>query len=147
LSFSRHQKAEVMIRSLLLLALATLIGGSGCGSGETGPKLETVVGKVTYQGEPVKEGDISLIPIGPTGKSAGGKIIDGTFTLQVDAGKKKVEIVALRDVPGKFNEDNPGEKVQVREQFIPAEYNSKTKLEYEVTVGGQNDPVFDLKKS
>jgi len=116
----------------------------GCGQSPTGPKLEKVTGKVTFKGEPVKEGDISVIPIGPGGSSAGGKIVDGQFQLEVTAGKKKVEITAMRDVPGKFREDNPGEKMQVREQFIPAKYNAKSELELEVKSDASNEKTFDL---
>lgn len=131
----------------IAFALLSLISLSfaGCGGKPEGPKLETVTGKVTFDGQPLKEGDVTVTPLDPGGRSAGAKIVDGAFTLQTDVGKKKVEIMAMRDVPGKFREDNPGEKVQVREQFIPKQYNEKSDLTLDVKVG-PNDPVFDLKK-
>lgn len=131
----------------IAFALLSLISISfaGCGGQPAGPKLETVTGKVTFDGQSVTEGDITVTPLDPGGRSAGAKIVDGAFTLQTDVGKKKVEITAMRDVPGKFREDNPGEKVQVREQFIPKQYNEKSELTLDVKAG-PNEPVFDLKK-
>jgi hypothetical protein len=132
-----------MLRRAILTILLGALASAGCGSAPTGPKLERVTGKVTFKGEPVKEGDITIVPVGE-GTSGGGKIVDGHFSLEVSAGKKIVKIEALRDVPGKFREDNPGEKVQVREQFIPEQFNAKSKLELDVTADGPNDKVFDL---
>ena len=132
-----------MFRRMILAGSLAAVVSAGCGSAPSGPKLERVTGKVVFKGEPVKEGDITLVPVGE-GTSAGGKIVDGNFSLEVGAGKKTVKIEALRDVPGKFREDNPGEKVQVREQFIPEQYNVKSKLEWDVTPGGPNEKAFDL---
>ena len=132
-----------MIRRTFLACSLAVLSSAGCGSAPSGPKLERVTGKVTFKGEPIKEGDITVVPVGE-GTSAGGKIIDGQFSLEVSPGKKIVRIEALRDVPGKFREDNPGEKIQVREQFIPEKFNSKSTLELEVTSGGPNEKTFDL---
>lgn len=130
---------------LSTLLTMVVIGTVGCG-GPSGPKLYPVTGTVTWEGEPLPEGDISLIPIG-SGGSAGGKIIDGKFSVKTDPGKKRVEIFAMRDVPGKFREDNPGEKTPVREAYLPPIYNKKSTLEIEVFADNNATPaVFDLKK-
>lgn len=68
------------------------------------------------------------------GKHATGtKITDGKFQVRVPAGTSIVEITAMRDVPGEFREENPGERVAVREQFIPAKYNTESTLKLDIT--------------
>jgi hypothetical protein len=54
-----------------------------------------------------------------------------------------VEITASREVPGQFREDNPGERVAVKEQFIPAKYNSESTLKLEIKPDVK-DAKFDL---
>ncbi len=133
------------MRRGLGIGLALVLGmAAGCGQAPTGPKLAKVTGKVTFKGEPVKEGDIEVTPLDAGGTSAGAKIVDGQFHFEISPGKKKVAITAMRDVPGKFREDNPGEKLQVREQFIPSKYNAKSELELEVKADGPNEKSFDL---
>jgi hypothetical protein len=114
------------------LLIAGMIGLIGCGgAANSGPKLYSVTGKVTFSGEPLKEGDLVVRSV--DGKhGAGSKITDGQFTLKAPAGAFVVEITAMRDVPGEFREENPGEKVAVREQFIPSKYNSETSLKMDI---------------
>lgn len=61
--------------------------------------------------------------------------MDGKYSLEATPGRKRVEVTAMRDVPGKFSEANPGEKVPVREQYIPKKFNADSKLEFEVKAG------------
>jgi hypothetical protein len=67
------------------LAAAALLFLTGCGA-----KTSTVSGKVTYQGQPVTGGSITLLPTGgSTGKPAAANVQpDGTFTMSsgTDAG-------------------------------------------------------------
>lgn len=132
-----------MLRSATILGLMSLCVGvlAGCGGGEKGPTLYKIDGTVTWEGKPVPEGDVAIIPVETGGTSGGGKIVDGKFSVQVSSGRKKIEITAMRDVPGKFSEVNPGEKVQIREQYLPAKYNSASELELNVKAEGKNDPV------
>lgn len=64
--------------------------------------------------------------------AAGATISNGKFQLDAPAGVAIVEITASREVPGEFREDNPGERVPVKEQFIPAKYNTESTLKLEV---------------
>jgi hypothetical protein len=71
------------------LVVASLLFLTGCGS-----KGSTVTGKVTYQGQPVTGGSITLIPVASEGSTTAGKPAaaniqsDGTFKMSAgtDAG-------------------------------------------------------------
>ncbi len=74
----------------LLLTAALLIGVAGCGP-DNGLNLAPVRGKVTYKGEPIKNGTVMFMPdesAGNTGPQAIGTITsDGTYILSSqDAG-------------------------------------------------------------
>ncbi|MCA9013916.1 MAG: hypothetical protein KDA77_01170 [Planctomycetaceae bacterium] len=117
---------------------------AGCGAKTDGPKLVTVSGKITLNGEPLPGGDIIFRPADGQGHAYAGKITDGTYTLDTEAGKKRVEIKSMREVPGKTTEDNPGEVVNVREQIVPTKYNSESTLEITVTEEGSGSTDFPL---
>ena len=105
---------------------------AGCGGGtEGGPRLYIVSGTVSFTGEPMKEADLLIRTV--DGKhSAGAKVTDGKFQLRAPAGSAIVEITALRDIPGQFQEENPGERVPVKEQFVPSKYNKESTLTMEI---------------
>ena len=108
---------------LTLLALS-----SGCGE----PEFYEVTGSVTLDEVAVPDGDVVFVPekgaqFGPDA----GKIVNGRYTAKVRKGKKKVEIRAVRDVPGK--KGPMGE--QLKEGYIPDRYNDKTILEADIGPG------------
>ena len=113
-----------------LLTAATILG-----CGPAGLNTRPVSGKVTFDGQPIAEGRIQFRAVEGDQRAFSGEIKNGQYTLQALAGKMKVEIIASRPVPGKFDESNPGEKVPVGEMYIPARYNSQTELTAEVTTG------------
>lgn len=116
---------------------------AGCSS-SAGPKLYPVSGKVTFEGEPVKEGRITFKVGGTAGKGYSAEIKDGAYSAQIEPGKAVVEVTASRLIPGKFDTSN-GTKEPVGEMYIPAKYNSATKLSAEIKPQS-NDVPFDLKK-
>lgn len=120
----------------LLLTLVPLVSGCGSDSGTV-----PVTGKVTLDGTPLAEGDIIFRATDGTPSHAG-KIQNGAYSADVSPGEKQVEITAYRDVPGKFREDNPGERTPVREMYIPEQYNRKSTLKIEVSRGGEEN--FEL---
>jgi hypothetical protein len=130
------------LKFVLLFPLASLMT-VGCGGGAAdGPKMYTVNGTVAFTGQPLKEADLLIRSV--DGKhSAGAKVTDGKFVLKAPVGPSIVEITALREVPGQFSEDNPGEKVAVKEQFLPAKYNKESTLTLEIKPDTK-DVKFDL---
>jgi hypothetical protein len=121
--------------------LVTLLLFVGCGSG--GPETHTVTGTVTLDGTPIAAGDITFRDAAGQIGSSAGKIIDGKFSFESSPGSKRVEIMAMRDVPGKMDTSNPGEEVPMREQYIPASYNTETTLTAEVSAQSKSFD-FDL---
>ena len=53
-----------------------------------------VSGTVLMDGKPLKEGDILFEEVDKSKTPAGGKIVDGKYTLQVQPGSKMVRITA-----------------------------------------------------
>lgn len=120
-----------------LLAALTIVLAAGCGDG-TYP----VRGTVTFDGQPVPEGTISFVPDDPALAPDAGPIEDGRFNVFVKPGPKRVEIRASR--PVQFPDPNDPDAAALREDYIPARYNSSTELTAEVTAGGGNEFTFDL---
>ena len=123
---------------LVLVGLICVVPGllTGCGNSE----FETATGTVTFDGQPVANGDILFQPADPQYGPDAGKIIDGKFTVPVRPGSRKVVIRAVRMVPGKkgpMGED-------AHEDYIPANYNDKTTLTADVQPGSKNDFTFPL---
>lgn len=128
--------------SLICISICSL----GCGGTDPkAPKLYTVSGTVTFNGQPLK--DAAMVFRTTDGKhSAGAQVKDGKFTTKIAAGTSKVQINALVDSPdGKFREENPGERVPVKVELIPKKYNSETTLTVDVKADTSN-VTFDLTK-
>jgi len=129
-----------MLRRLLRISglAAVLLAAVGCGS--SGPNVYEVTGTVTFDNDPLPEGDITFFPeekdVGPDA----GKIKEGQYRVKVKGGKKKVQIRATRPVPGK--KGPMGE--QAIEDYIPARYNDKTELTADVG-DGKTEHSFTLK--
>lgn len=123
---------------LWLFSLAGLaLSLAGCGAG--GPKTYTVTGIVSFDGQPVEDGEILFIPAEKHFGPDAGKIVNGAFRFAAKAGVKRVEIRAARDVPGKRTPMGP-----VREDYIPAGYNSQSQLTATVDPVGKNHFEFPL---
>ncbi len=135
-----------MKRSFVACFFPTLFLACLLGCGPSGPSVTEVDGKVMLDGAPLPEGQIIFRD--PNGElaSAAGKVVDGEYAFASLPGRKDVTITAYRDVPGKFDTSNPGEKVQITEQYIPPRYNRKSELT--VTVGDSAESFdFELVSS
>lgn len=132
-------------RAVLVLVAAGLTGALGCGPG--GDKLYKVSGKVSYDGQPIKEGRILFRNTGADGKAYSAPITDGAYELMCEPGKMRVEVIASRVIPGKFKKGENGEPepIPVAEMYIPAKYNSNSTLTAEVKTA-VNEIPFDLTK-
>jgi hypothetical protein len=125
---------------LTLVAVVLLVLVAGCGS--SGPKLYSVSGTVTYNGQPLPDGDIIFAPATPGGVEYAGKVAAGKFSFNSEAGGKKVKILASREEGAV----DPQMGAAPRRQYIPEKYSSaeKTELTAEVTASGKNSYTFTL---
>ncbi len=117
---------------------------SGC-SQPIGPDGTPVSGKVTFDGAPLESGRITFRDPQGQAASAGGEIRNGTYSFKSPTAHMTVEVLANREIPGKFDESNPGVKIPLTEQYIPEKYNTKSELTADVGAGKTNEFNFDLK--
>jgi len=132
-------------RSLLVFTLSALsvVFLAGCG-GKT-----SVTGTVTFDGKPVDGGGITFFASGAREPAASGRIVDGKYSIpateKLSAGVYRVEINWLKGTGKKTkNESDPGTESEETAQVIPAEYNTASKLSFEIK-SGSNTANFDLK--
>jgi hypothetical protein len=124
-----------MMRWALILVGFTTLWAVGCQSGD--PKY-TIHGEVTWEGKPVERGHISFIPLDPSHGPDAGPITQGRYSVPVRAGAMRVEIDADRAT----GPVDPTMGLEVRESYIPEEYNVKSELEITITPDG--DRKFDF---
>lgn len=93
------------------------------------PIKSEVKGTVTVNDQPVIEGQIAFHPADGKGSSAAGRIEYGLYSVKVSPGEKIVEIFGQREIPGRYGEELvDGKKVLMKEDYIPARYNTKSEL-------------------
>lgn len=129
-----------------LLAALLLAGCSGSPN-------RRVWGEVSYEGAPIQDGAIELIPIdGTGGPSVGGAITEGKYDVPAVKGPLaegiyRVELRAVRDT-GRFP---PGPRfaksMTERESIIPPDYNIHSTLRMKVNANADaNRFDYHLKK-
>lgn len=129
---------------VLLLAMLMVAGGCG-GSSRTARKLVAVSGTVTLDGRPLPEGFVTFVsPI--EGHFEAFPITEGAFAGKAGLGNRRVEIIAMRDLPPPGSGPNPSGPLRaVQENYLPAKYSTESTLSAEVTEAGPNEFTFDLK--
>jgi hypothetical protein len=135
-----------VVRFLLWAALLLVL--SGCGhNGRMG-----VEGAVTLDGRPLPQGSIQFTPLpGSAGPTAGAEIVGGKFAIQPSggpfAGKFRVEITATKSTGRKVLDIRSNAMIDEYAQYLPARYNSESRLEAEVKSSGPNrlDYVLESK--
>lgn len=132
-------KANCLITVTIIVPLFVSVGCA-----PSGPKTIQVSGDVTFDGTPIAQGDIVFSAADGAQGGCAGKIVNGKYTIDSTLGSKKVEIRAMREVPGKMDESNPGESVPMQEMYIPAKYNTDTQLTAEVSESGETTFDFEL---
>lgn len=113
------------------------------GCGPSGPETYTATGTVTFDGQPVTEGEIIFRAADGASGSSEEKIVGGSYTLETTPGAKRVEITARRKVEGAPAAAS-GEPAMSFESYIPEKYNEKSELTAEVTTSGPNTFNFTL---
>lgn len=118
-----------------------LIVVAGCSE----PTHGIVRGQVTIDGAAPALGSIAFFPTDGKSSTAGGEILNGTYTSKVPLGTSKVEIRVSKVVGKQKLYDTPDSPVQpVLEEVLPPKYNDASELVVEVKKG-TNEQNFDLK--
>lgn len=142
---------SVAMVSALVLSMVLL---SGCG--RDGPPRAIVVGKVTYQGQSIADGQIRFTPTkGSTGPVAVAKIVDSQYRVAhhggVPVGTQKVQILGYNVDPRyKGHEKNRPPMFSAEEwppklQYLPEKYNTRSELEVVVEEArGEVSKDFEL---
>jgi hypothetical protein len=122
---------------------------SGCAKSEP-----TVTGIVRLDGELLARGWISFVPVDDGDKAAtdrgpggGATIGEGRYQIEkgLMAGKYRIEIQGVREVPGKHMIDPFGAAVTKEVNVVPPEFNVRSNLIREVKAGSNTIDFLDLK--
>ncbi|MCR9116802.1 MAG: hypothetical protein NXI22_07600 [bacterium] len=113
-------------------ALFTTVAFAGCETKYKGPSRARIVGEVTFDGVPVKEGAIQLYPVVKgEGRISGAAIVDGKYDVAEANGPTfanyKVKLFSYESSADGSDADNFQAK-----QLLPAKYNEQTEETLEV---------------
>ena len=122
------------------IVLASLMLGGCSDELPTG----TVAGRVTLDGQPVKDGLVKFVPVAGDLPTADARIVDGVYEAVVPVGKFKVQISASRKVGQIKMYDTPDSPVVDKmEEIIPPRYNVSSDMTIDVA-RGKNSKDFEL---
>jgi hypothetical protein len=129
--------ASHLVVALPLLAFSAVFAGCG----PSGPATYPVSGTVTFNGEQIPNDHNGYIVFVPDNKSIGpvsSQIIDGKYSLRAQEGGQTVQVWASRFVEPRNEVMGMTPKVQ----YIPEEFNAKTKLTADVKPIDNNEFNF-----
>jgi len=112
---------------LALLALA------GCSNK---PVVGTVTGRITLDGKTVEDGLIRFIPTDRNSQPNDCKIANGSYTVTMPIGEKRVEIFWLKSSGPP--EDTATQGTTKSTQMIPSKFNTASTLKYTIIQGTQS---------
>jgi hypothetical protein len=118
------------------ILIVMLLMACGC---ESKPQMYPVSGTVTFNGQPIAEGNIRFVPKDGSILEEVGEIRAGKFSFQSRPGPKRVEIFATREIPP----PQPG-MFGAREDYIPRRYNAQSDLSATVVPDRPNNFSFPL---
>jgi hypothetical protein len=147
---------------ILVLLLMPFVIQSGCGQ-PSGPERIDISGKVTFNRQPIADGEISFHPDqGSSGPPTSGTIQNGEYSLGsgwgIVPGTYRVMIRAYRAPPPSASNliqpgvdlDRPPETPGIprRDQFLPEKFNTQSTIEKLVVAPGQKsiEQHYDLKE-
>jgi hypothetical protein len=119
------------MRPALLLGLGLIL--AGC---RNAPEMSKVSGNITLDGKVVEGGVIRFVPANGDSQPGDAPIVNGTYSLEVTPGEKKVEIFWATSKSG-APIDTASQGTEELVQRIPAKYNTETTLLY--TVANANE--------
>ena len=127
------------------LTLIALLGLAGC---NREPAKSRITGEVTLDGDTVDEGNISFVPADGVGPTAGERIENGSYSVEVPPGLKKVSINAPEVVGQRkaYESDPNSPMIEIVRERIPIKYNAQTELQYTVPAGSATKN-FELKSN
>jgi len=132
-----------MLRCVHLLSAMVIVSAVGCAKEE----LAIVSGSVTIDGTPAKEGYVNFFPADGRGSTAGGAMVDGSYSATMQPGPKKVEIRVQKVVGYVKLYDTPDSPVQPnRVEVLPPKYHDQTKLVLDAKLG-ENKQDFTLESA
>jgi hypothetical protein len=119
---------------------------AGCARG--GPERASVSGRVYVDGQPLETGSINFVRADGTGPTAGSAIEGGEFRVERSkgplVGTNRVEIRGNRKSGRKVpNPMSPKDMMDELVEAIPAEFNSKSTLTWEIQ-SGHNTRDFEV---
>ena len=144
-----------MVRRLAgsLVLTGLFLAAAGCGGSTRG----AVQGRVTVNGAPLEEGEISFVPLDPRlGPTAGAPVRDGAYRIDAArgpvAGDYRVRVHAFRKTGRKVWDGMGDDKapaarktfVEEVEAFIPPRYNEQSELQVRIEGGKVNEYNCDL---
>jgi len=137
--------------SRLNLLLMTVVFLIGCGSSTD---RVPVSGVASYDGEPIENGTVELIPTdGTSGPATGSVIRGGRWEIAADKGPMSggtylVRITGVRKTGRKFvDRDRPNQTFDVFSNYIPVGYNAQSTLKITISPDSrQNSIDFVLEK-
>jgi hypothetical protein len=124
-----------------------LIVVPGCGEKSDPHGRQGLTGSITFQGKPLDGGSIKFLSAENPGQSAGALIRAGKYAIPREQGLApgtyRVFVSALEATPKSTPTAAPGAQVvEPGRERIPAEYNSATRLTFEVKASQDNK--FDI---
>lgn len=127
--------------SVLVVTLSAL----GCGGGPA-----NVSGVVTLDGKAVEGATVTFTPDSKDGGGVGGSYgktdAQGRYTLRTVSGDKPGAVVGKHKVTISQSIPDPNNAEGIAKELIPARYNAKSDLTFDVPSGGTDKANFDLKK-
>jgi hypothetical protein len=124
-----------------MLAWITLVYVVGCAPAT---KTGHLSGKVELDGKPLDNASITFKPVDGKSPTAGATVKAGLYSADVPVGKMKVVINQGKVVGKKKAYNTPDSpEVPITQEALPAKYNTKTELEFDVQPG-KNEKDFIL---
>ncbi len=122
---------------IALLALA------GCSQSTTHGTIE---GTVTLDGLALPKGVVRFVPVHESSQTASASIVEGRFTAKVPVGMMRIECSAPKIIGRRKMYNTPSSpEVDVVGELVPARYNMRSELTFDVQPGSQQQ-VIELSK-